>query len=86
MNTKTKVAIGILGAAAAGVVIGLLIAPEKGSEMRKKLKKTANGWADDLSNMFVKGKEEFEEVKNKIKGNKSEAEDKVNKIKESLSS
>jgi gas vesicle protein len=84
MTTKTKIAVGILGAAAAGVVIGLLIAPEKGSEMRKKLKKTANGWADNLSNLFVKGKEEFEEVKQKVRGAKSDAEEKVNKIKEGL--
>ncbi|HEV7783142.1 MAG TPA: YtxH domain-containing protein [Chitinophagaceae bacterium] len=85
MTTKTKIAVGILGAAAAGVVIGLLIAPEKGSDMRKKLRKTANGWADNLSQMFVKGQEEYEEVKEKVKGAKSAAEDKVNKIKESFS-
>jgi len=29
MTTGTKVVLGILGAAAAGVVIGMLIAPEK---------------------------------------------------------
>ena len=37
MSTQSKVILGILGAAAAGVVIGLLIAPEKGEDMRKKL-------------------------------------------------
>jgi gas vesicle protein len=36
MNTKSKVLLGILGAAAAGVVIGMLVAPEKGKETRKK--------------------------------------------------
>jgi gas vesicle protein len=39
MTTGTKVVLGILGAAAAGVVIGMLIAPEKGSEMRKRVQK-----------------------------------------------
>ena len=39
MTTTSKIALGILGAAAAGVVIGLLLAPEKGSEMRQKIKK-----------------------------------------------
>jgi gas vesicle protein len=88
MNTKSKVVLGILGAAAAGVVIGLLIAPEKGSDMRKKLKKTASGWADNLSHLFVKGKEAaedgIEEVKEKGRQAKSAAEDKVNKMKETL--
>jgi gas vesicle protein len=84
MNTKTKVALGILGAVAAGVAIGLLIAPEKGKEMRKRIKKTAGSWADNLSHLFVKGEEELEDLKAKGKNAKSAAEDKVNKIKESL--
>ncbi|WP_315822208.1 YtxH domain-containing protein [Paraflavitalea speifideaquila] len=36
MTTTTKVLLGIVGAAAAGVVIGMLVAPDKGSELRKK--------------------------------------------------
>ena len=39
MNTTSKVILGILGAAAAGVVIGMLVAPEKGKDTRKTLKK-----------------------------------------------
>lgn len=56
MTTKNKVLLGILGAAAAGVVIGLLIAPEKGKDMRKKIRKTAGDWADNLSQMWTRGK------------------------------
>lgn len=89
MTTKTRIALGVLGAVAAGVVIGMLLAPEKGKEMRKRIKKTAGSWADNLSHLFVNGKkglEEFkEEVKEKGKEAKSAAEEKVNKIKESYS-
>lgn len=85
MTTQSKVVLGILSAAAAGVVIGLLIAPEKGSEMRKRIKKTAGEWADNLSNLFVKTQEELEELKEKGRSAKSLAEDKVNRIKESMS-
>jgi gas vesicle protein len=88
MNTKSKVVLGILGAAAAGVVIGLLIAPEKGTDMRKKLKKTTSDWADTLTNLFVKGKEAADdaadEVHTKARQARSTAEDKVNRMKESL--
>lgn len=84
MNTNTKVAIGILGAIAAGVAIGLLVAPEKGKEIRKRIKKTAGEWADNLSHIFVKGQEEVEELKEKGRQAKDDAKDKVNKIKESL--
>jgi gas vesicle protein len=84
MNTKTKLALGVLGAVAAGVAIGLLIAPEKGKEMRKRIKKTAGDWADNLSQLFVQGKEELEELKEKGRSAKASAEEKVNKIKESM--
>ena len=85
MTTTAKIALGVIGAVAAGVVIGLLIAPEKGSEMRKRIKNTAGSWADNINNLFVKGKEAMEDIKNKGSNTKSAAEEKVSKIKESYS-
>jgi gas vesicle protein len=85
MTTTAKIALGVLGAAAAGVVIGLLIAPEKGSDMRKRIKRTAGGWVDNVSNLFADGKEELDDIKDKVRHAKSGAEEKVNKIKESFS-
>jgi len=89
MTTGTKVVLGILGAAAAGVAIGMLIAPEKGSEMRARIKKSAGDWVDSLSNLFVKGKEELEELSSttvdKGRQARSAVEDKVNRMKESVS-
>lgn len=89
MNTNSKVLLGILGAAAAGVVIGMLVAPDKGNETRKKLKKTASDWADSLSHMWERGKQSAEEgaqeAKDKARYAKSAAEEKVSKIKESFS-
>ena len=84
MNTKTKIAVGILGAVATGVVIGLLLAPDKGAETRKSLKKTAGGWVDSLAHLFQKGKEDLLDMNEKVKQGKAYAEDKVNKIKETM--
>jgi gas vesicle protein len=88
MTTKMKVALGILGAVAAGVAIGILLAPEKGTDTRKKLKKTAGDWADNLTNLFTRAKEHAEDsveaVKEKGRSAKASAEEKVNKLKESL--
>ena len=84
MNTTTKIAVGILGAAAAGVVIGLLLAPEKGSDTRKKVKETAGGWVDSLAHLFENGKHEIDAMKEKVKQGKASAEEKVNRIKENL--
>lgn len=83
MNTTTKVVLGILGAAAAGVVIGLLVAPEKGSEMRQKIRKTAGDWADNLSNLWAKGEEAADGAINEVKEKASRA---ANKAKESYTS
>ncbi|MET0637177.1 MAG: YtxH domain-containing protein [Chitinophagaceae bacterium] len=89
MSTKSKVLIGILGAAAAGVVIGMLLAPEKGKDTRKKIKDTAGDWADSLSGLWQKGKDAAEnaysEAKDKAKQARSSAEDKANKVKENFS-
>jgi len=82
MTTTAKVALGILGAAAAGVVIGLLLAPEKGTETRRRIKQTAGEWIDSLGHLFANAKEEALE---KAGYAKSAAEEKVNKIKESFS-
>jgi len=71
--STSKLALGICGALAAGVVIGLLMAPEKGSEMRKRLKKTAGEWVDHLGNVFTHVEDEVEEVKQKARNIKTAA-------------
>jgi gas vesicle protein len=89
MSTRNKVLLGILGAAAAGVVIGLLLAPEKGKDTRKKIKQTAGEWADSLTQLLAKGKKAAEDLaqdaKDKVRQGKSVVEDKVNKVKENYS-
>lgn len=66
MSTSTKIALGVFGALAAGVIIGLMIAPEKGTEMRQRIKKTAEDWADQLGHIFSKAEEEVEALKTKV--------------------
>lgn len=52
-----KLAIAILSGFTAGVVIGILVAPEKGAELRKKISDTAGNWADKLIDLFGKSAE-----------------------------
>lgn len=89
MSTKSKVILGLVGAAAAGVIVGLLLAPDKGTEIRGKIKQTAGDWADHLTDLFANAKGEIESLKNKAtKGAGSmanEAGNKFNDIKESYS-
>ena len=84
MSTGTKVFIGILGAAAAGVAIGMLLAPEKGSDTRKRIAKTTGDWADQLSNTFNKTRDQYNDLKDKARNMKSNAEQRVSNLKEDL--
>ena len=52
-----KLAIAVLGGLAAGFVIGVLVAPEKGAELRKKISDAAGTWADKLIDLFGKSAE-----------------------------
>jgi gas vesicle protein len=65
MTTKTKVILGLVGAAAAGVIVGLLVAPEKGTDMRKKVGDTATDWAGRLSDLFTSAKAEVDNLRTK---------------------
>jgi gas vesicle protein len=56
---------GIITAAAAGAVIGLLFAPEEGNKMRKKIKKKTNSLASELIEALEKSKENAEKLKSK---------------------
>lgn len=85
MTTRSKVILGLVGAAAAGVVIGLLIAPEKGSDMRKKVGDTAGDWAGRLSDLFANAKGEVSNWKDKGSQLASDAANKFNNVKESYS-
>lgn len=65
MTTKTKVILGIIGAAAAGAAIGMLLAPEKGSDLRKKIKESAQDWANQIADLVSSGQEELKNLASK---------------------
>ena len=62
MTSGTKIILGLMAAAVAGAAIGILIAPEKGSELRKRIKNKAGEWVDDVSELLALGKEKIKEV------------------------
>jgi gas vesicle protein len=82
MTTKSKVILGLVGAAAAGVLVGLVLAPEKGADLRQKVASTAGDWADQLSDLFSSAKSEIENLK--ARGTKV-ASDAASKYDESFS-
>lgn len=65
-NNTSKIILGLIGATAVGVAIGLLIAPEKGEDMRKKIVDTANDLGSKASDLISTGKEKLTEITGKI--------------------
>ena len=64
MKEHSKVLVAVILGAAAGAVLGMLIAPEKGSECRKKLSSFANDLVDsalELANQAKGGAEYTDE-------------------------
>ncbi|MCX6252345.1 MAG: YtxH domain-containing protein [Bacteroidetes bacterium] len=65
-----KVLLGLLAGVAAGALLGVLFAPDKGSKTRKKISKKGEDYADSLKedfNEFLKSiTENFEMVKDEV--------------------
>ena len=65
-----KVLLGVLAGLAAGALVGILLAPDKGSVTRKKMSKKAEDYADGLKEKFNEFlddiAEKFEEVKEEV--------------------
>ena len=85
MSTKSKILLGIVGAAAAGVVVGLLLAPEKGTELRSKISQKAGDWTSHLSDLFANAKDEVSNLSRKGARAASDAGSKFNNVTESFS-
>ncbi|MET4106840.1 YtxH domain-containing protein [Hymenobacter sp. UYP22] len=62
-DTKGKVILSLLAGAAAGVVAGLLLAPETGDDARAGLKKSASRLNDDLNKLLKDGKSRLSSLK-----------------------
>src|SRR6476660_4123261 len=97
MNDNSKVLAALLAGLAAGAAIGILFAPEKGSETRDKLNDSLKNLgdsikdraADEIGNLTEFKDKVVESIKNKLKGAEEEyvnAKETVSKAASSASS
>jgi len=83
-----KVLLGVLAGLAAGALLGILFAPEKGSVTRKRMSKKAEDYADGLKEKFNEFldniSEKFEEVKEEVYDLTEQSEVKSEKTKKDV--
>ena len=65
MRDSGKVLGALLLGAAAGAALGLLLAPEKGSEMRKKIMETGDDLIGELTDKIEEGKKALNDLKDR---------------------
>ena len=89
MKADSKVLLGLLAGAAIGAIAGILFAPDKGSETRKKIAKNTNEMGETLKSSF---NDFVDSVKDKYRHAKHEVEEvaekgasKFNKAKNAVS-
>ncbi len=63
MNTSGKILAAVAAGIAAGAVLGILFAPDKGSETRRKMNEKGKKFAEDVKDKFSKGKDKFNDLK-----------------------
>lgn len=71
MNSTSKTILAVMGAAAVGAVIGMLVAPEKGSDLRRRITDATGDLTTQLSDLLAQGKEQLNNLKNKTTGQAS---------------
>ena len=70
--STTKTLLGFVAGAAIGAALGILFAPDKGTETRRKISEQGNDLADNLKGKFT---DLVDGVKDKFSSLKSETED-----------
>lgn len=76
-----KLLLGVVAGLAAGALVGILFAPEKGTETRRKIAKKGENYVDEIK---VKFNELIDDLSKKMDGVKNKAEEMVDEAKSKL--
>lgn len=68
MNNTSKILIGFVAGAAIGGALGILLAPDKGSETRRRIVERGNEMGESLSSFGESMKDKFNDVVDGVKG------------------
>jgi gas vesicle protein len=73
MNNSSKILAAVVGGIAAGAVLGILFAPDKGSDTRKKINDQGKKIAEGVKEKFKKGREKINDLKEDMERTVKEA-------------
>ncbi|SMB90026.1 hypothetical protein SAMN00120144_3264 [Hymenobacter roseosalivarius DSM 11622] len=73
-----KIILSLLAGASAGIIAGLLLAPETGEETRTTLKKSASKFSDDLTKLFQDSLAKINDLKGSATQGGEESANRVN--------
>ncbi|MGY2133349.1 YtxH domain-containing protein [Hymenobacter sp. HD11105] len=85
-----KIILSLLAGASAGIIAGLLLAPDTGEETRTTLKKSASKFSDDLTKLFQDSLAKVNDLKGSVVqsgqdlANRANADDILNSLKSSV--
>lgn len=68
MNNTSKILLGFVAGAAIGGALGILLAPDKGSETRRRIVERGNEMGESLSSFGESMKDKFNDVVDGVKG------------------
>ena len=77
---NSGIIIGIVAAATAGLILGMLFAPEKGKDIRKSIKDAAGDWTKKIGDLLTDSKEELKGAKNSFSDKANDLKHKVEKV------
>jgi gas vesicle protein len=77
MSDNGKVLSALLLGAAAGAVLGLLMAPDKGSNTRKRIQDGASQLIDELTEKIKEGKEAINDLREKAMNTAADLKDRT---------
>ncbi len=75
---------GFFWGAAIGALLGVIFAPDKGEETRKKIKKVAKEYEQKGEEVVEKAKEKYEEIKVKAEPFVEKTKEKINSVKNKI--
>ena len=78
--TSAQMILGLAVAAAAGAAIGMLLAPEKGTELQNRIREGTRGWIDEVAKLLRNGKQLAEKTVSESEAQLSEMKSNLGRI------